>query len=76
MGGLFRFLWYFFIAYLAIRIIRRLIGFSSGQKKGGFNYTDRSSREEGDVVIERTAPQKTKNKVQDESDFVDYEEVD
>ena len=75
MGGILRFLWFFFIAYLAIRIIRRLIGFSSGKKRGGFDYTEKPSRQEGDVVIERTAPQKTKDKVPDDGDFVDYEEV-
>ena len=75
MGGIFRLLWYFLIAYLIIRIVKRLIGFSSGQKRGGFNYTNESSRQEGDVVIENTAPQKGKNKVPDDGDFVDYEEV-
>ena len=74
MGGLLRFLWIFFVAYLIIRIGKRLLGFSSRQKREQ-NYTDETSRQEGDVVIERTAPKKSAKKVSENEDFVDYEEV-
>ncbi|NND76897.1 MAG: hypothetical protein HKN39_01780 [Flavobacteriales bacterium] len=74
MGGLLRFLWLFLIAYLIIRIGKRLLGFSSRQRRD-YDFTNEDPRQEGDVVIERTAPKKGKEKTADKGDFVDYEEV-
>ena len=69
-----RFLWILFIAYLIIRIGKRLFG-SSARQKRDFNYTNETSRQEGDVVIEKTAPKKSAKKVTEDGDFVDYEEL-
>jgi len=61
------------LGFIIFRIIRRL--FSTIGQKRDYGYTSETPRQEGDVVIERRAENKSGTKVTDDTEYVDFEEV-
>ncbi|MEM7162442.1 MAG: hypothetical protein AAF487_08350 [Bacteroidota bacterium] len=70
--SIFRTLLYVVFGYIIYKFLSRL--FSPAKRQYG--YTSETPRQEGDVVIEKRAPQKTKQKSTDSSEYVDFEEMD
>jgi len=72
--SIFKTLGYILFGYLIYKIFNRFIS-AFGTKKD-YGYTSETPRQEGDVVIEKRAPNKSKKKVTDDTEYVDFEEVD
>ena len=66
-----RTLFLFFFGYVIFKVLGRLF-FSP---KRDFGYTADSGRKEGDVIIEHKESPKRRNKMTEDTEYVDFEEI-
>ena len=72
-----KFIFFLILFYFGFKLISRLvyIFLLRNITKNQANYTQQSSKKEGDVSIEKM-PKKNKSKSDKLGDYVDYEEID